>query len=275
MVNRNDYNDLQVRAAKSVLLELGHALGQYRDHFVVIGGWVPELILQDSKEKHVGSIDVDIAFDHREIGETEYKLIHDILISLGYEEGKQPFIFLKKFRLDDQEVVVEVDLLSGEYNGTDGNHRTQKIQNIHTRKARGADLVFTHNQKVIIKGRLPSGSKDSTEVRVSSVPAFIVMKAFALRDRLKQKDAYDIIFCLKNFPGGIDELISRFKPILKNGLTLEALNILEDKFSSVDSLGPEFAAEFESLSDREEISLLKRDAFERVQYFLKGLSKGN
>ena len=40
-----DYSADQIAAPKSVLLELVGLLGEYRDDIVVVGGWVPELIL--------------------------------------------------------------------------------------------------------------------------------------------------------------------------------------------------------------------------------------
>jgi hypothetical protein len=67
MVTRKDYNKLTVEAAKSVLLELIHLLGAYRDHIVLIGGWVPEFIISSTDNPHIGSIDVDIAFNHLKI----------------------------------------------------------------------------------------------------------------------------------------------------------------------------------------------------------------
>ena len=37
MVTRRDYNDEQVSAARSVLLEIMLALGEYRDELVLVG----------------------------------------------------------------------------------------------------------------------------------------------------------------------------------------------------------------------------------------------
>jgi hypothetical protein len=39
-IGRTDYTADAVAAARSVLLELTHLLGQYRDDIVVVGGWV-------------------------------------------------------------------------------------------------------------------------------------------------------------------------------------------------------------------------------------------
>jgi hypothetical protein len=64
-----DYSADQVEAARSVLLELVHLLGEYRDDIVVVGGWVPQLILPPGPTPHVGSIDVDLALNHRNLTE--------------------------------------------------------------------------------------------------------------------------------------------------------------------------------------------------------------
>jgi hypothetical protein len=59
----SDYTDRQVEAARRVLVDVGQALGSFRDAIVVIGGWVPDLLLPNPEIEHVGSIDVDLALD--------------------------------------------------------------------------------------------------------------------------------------------------------------------------------------------------------------------
>lgn len=63
-VTKVDYPELAVRAAESVLLELVRILGEYRDHIVVIGGMVPKYLVPSTEERHIGSIDVDLALNH-------------------------------------------------------------------------------------------------------------------------------------------------------------------------------------------------------------------
>ena len=48
-----------MNAARSVLIELSHLLGAYRNDIVVIGGWVPPLLFGPGM--HVGSMAVDLA----------------------------------------------------------------------------------------------------------------------------------------------------------------------------------------------------------------------
>lgn len=61
---RNDYEARGVEAARRVLVDLGQTLGSmFEIAIVVIGGWVPELLLHDAEEPHTGSLDVDLALD--------------------------------------------------------------------------------------------------------------------------------------------------------------------------------------------------------------------
>ncbi|MFH1080802.1 MAG: hypothetical protein V1766_11205 [Pseudomonadota bacterium] len=159
MVTRRDYTAEAVEAAKSVLIELTHLLGEYRDSIVLIGGWVPELLIPQEPRPHVRSMDIDLALNHVKIQEEGYKLIDELLTSRGYyqEKDKQPFIFFRDVPLGDSTIKVQVDLLSGEYEGTGKKHRTQAVQGIKVRKARGCDLAFDMVDEVSLEGEIPGG----------------------------------------------------------------------------------------------------------------------
>ncbi len=106
-------------------------------------------------------------------------------------------------------------------------------------------------------------------IRVASVVPFLVMKANALADRMKEKDAWDIYYCLKNFPGGVRAIAEEFLPHQANGLVCEAMAKLREKFASPGHVGPKFVADFEEIADAEERAGLQRDAFEQVNYLVK------
>jgi hypothetical protein len=268
-ITQKDYNELAVKAAHEVLVEICRILGEYRDNMVIVGGWIPSLIFEKAEEKHVGSIDVDIALNHSAIGEPGYRTILELLKQRGYVEGKQPFSFLRTIVVDDIPVSVEVDLLAGEYEGTGKGHRTQKIQDIHARKARGCDLAFQLQNEITLQSTLPGGALDNVRVQVAGIVPFIVMKGMALHSRIKEKDAYDIYYCIKYFPGGIDHLAEEFKPFLENGLVREGLKNIAERFASPGHSGPVMVADFKEITDSEERELLQRDAFERVHAFSK------
>lgn len=253
------------------MLETIRILGEYRGSMVLIGGWVPQLLFQNTGELHTGSIDVDLAFDHKRITEDVYKTIHALLLEREYEQGDQPFIFHRKVNIDGNEVVVKVDLLSGEYEGTGKSHRHQKVQNIRVRKVRGCDLAFNDPIEVTIESNLPGGAQDSTIIRVSSIVPFLIMKAIVLDDRIKEKDAYDIYYCLKQYEDRLDDLVDEFRPHLENGLIQEGLQKLAKNFATEEHTGPKFVADFEEVTDEEDRAQIQRDAFERTNYLLRKL----
>lgn len=166
---------------------------------------------------------------------------------------------------------MEVDLLAGEYEGTGKSHRTQKVQDVQPRKARGCDLAFELSTEVTIHGVLPGGGQDSATFRVASIVPFLVMKGMALYDRLKEKDAWDIYFCIKNYPDGLKALVREFLPHVGHGLVQEGLEKIAGKFSSPEHMGPRCVADFDELTNPEEREILQRDAYEQVSYLLEKL----
>ncbi|MHB0878068.1 MAG: nucleotidyl transferase AbiEii/AbiGii toxin family protein [Anaerolineae bacterium] len=255
-----------VQAARSVLIELAHLLGQYREETVLIGGWVPELLMPG--QGHVGSMDVDLLLDHRALAEPRYDTLHDLLAGHGYAEASQPFIFQRLVRHAGRDVIVEVDLLADQYGGTGRQHRTQPALGIRAHKIRGGSLALAAADEVLVAGTLPDGSQDAVRVRVASIAPFLVLKALAMRERLKPKDAYDVYFCLRHYPGGIRAVADRLIALGRIRLTIEALQSLRESFASTDHVGPRHAASFLAADDPELAEYVRRDAFELVRELL-------
>lgn len=273
-ITKDEYEQPLVEAANQVLLEVTRILYEYNEGIVVVGGLVPGLLITDAIQEHIGSIDVDLALDPNVLMEEGYKTIRELLLERGYEVGKQPFIFCRKVMLGNLEMIVEVDFLSGEYGGTSKSHRTQEIQDMRPRKARACDLAFLNPTQILVMGQLPDGGgQDQILVKVASIVPFLMMKAEALVGRLKEKDAYDIYYCLKNYPGGLESVKEAFNTFPENGLITEGLEILADKFSSIDQVGPVSVAAFLGETEPEAIEFIRRDAFEQVQYLLNHLAE--
>ncbi|KAF0125138.1 MAG: hypothetical protein FD189_1844 [Elusimicrobia bacterium] len=268
MVTRTDYDELMVRAAKSVLLELSRLLGEYHDGIVVIGGWVPPLILGPGT--HVGSLDVDLALDPGALNAGAYARIGTLLSGRGYVlDERHPYVFRRSVEINGRSFSVEIDLLSGEYGGTARARRHQDVQGVKARKARACDLAFSMFSEVRIEGELPGGGLDSATVRVASIVPFLVMKGMALASRLKEKDAWDIYYCLNNYPGGLDALAAGIKASLPNKLVSEGLLKISEKFASEKHIGPRMVADFEDLPPGEQRDMRQRDAYEKTAYLLK------
>ncbi len=52
----------------------------------------------------IGSIDVDLAFDHKHLSDETYQGIKELLLERDYKEGKQPFIFHRTVNTDGTDV---------------------------------------------------------------------------------------------------------------------------------------------------------------------------
>lgn len=268
MVTKSDYPSDAVERARSVLLEAARILGEYRAGMVVIGGWVPHLLLGG----HIGTTDVDLALNHRVIAEPGYAEIGEILKEHHYEPDRNPHKVHRYHRQLEPGVSVPLDLLAGEYGGRSRRrHEHQRVQTVRPRMARGSDLAFDLYEEVTIEGPLPDGAICRVTLRVASIPAFLAMKAFALALRDKSKDAYDICFVLGRCEGREAGAAAAMQPHLSHGLVREALKLLDDSFASVGQVGPRRAADFEEEEDPDERELIQQRSFQQVDEFLRRL----
>lgn len=277
MVKQSDYKETGVQTCLSVLLEVMTILGEFRDNVVVVGGNVPSLLLPNAKEKHTGTLDIDLALDFEHIRDDTYKTIVEALTERGYYQRKdgKHFAFYRDIENQfGQTITVEVDLLSGEYGGTGKGRRHQRIQDAKARKARGCDLVFDSAAKVSLEGTLPNGAKTKILIRIPSIGPYLVMKGMAIWERLKEKDAYDIYYCCDNWPGGMDALVKALCLLTKNKLGMEGLGKIRAKFDALEGVGPTWVADFLEVTNPEERARIQRRAFELVDVLMKRLGIG-
>ena len=89
VTRRVDYAAEAVGAARSVLVELVQLLGEFRDQIVVVGGWVPGLLLADAREPHIGTLDIDLAIDFQGLPETSYATLLRALTRRGYRHDER------------------------------------------------------------------------------------------------------------------------------------------------------------------------------------------
>ena len=268
---REDYSDRQIEAAYRVLVDLGQVLGSFEDCLVVVGGWVPDLLMENSDEAHVGSIDVDLALDAEKLAEGRYAdLLKTLLDTRRYEQADEPFKLYADVDLEDGQppVRVDVDFLKSPDARTKKN-KPKFTKNFRPLDANGCSAAFEHPELVIITGKMIKGKTNRVQFRVASIADFLIMKSYALANRDKPKDAYDICFCLDNYPGGREKLAANWKKRSGKKDVISAVQILKEKFASVDSYGPGQVVEFHNSPNAEEQKRQARRAFELVQEFLK------
>ncbi|BDU71569.1 nucleotidyl transferase AbiEii/AbiGii toxin family protein [Mesoterricola silvestris] len=253
------------------MTELWQVLGEYRDAMVLIGGWVPDLLLPKAVPPHTGSLDVDVLLDPGPLrDEDRYAELVMLLKGRDYQETDKPFKLAKTVQVDDGEPIrVEVDFLLPRKPKT---KRGKVMPDFRAIEADGARFALGHRQALTFQGRMPDGRQNTITIQVASLPAFIVMKAYALDGRDKPKDAYDLYFCLKNSIEGPKGLAEILRADLKNPEVQRALEILTSKFSTPDDYGPSSVAMFLDPEDPDERRFVARDAYALMKAFLEALA---
>jgi hypothetical protein len=94
------------------------------------------------------------------------------------------------------------------------------------------------------------------------------MKAYALGGRDKPKDVYDLCYCLDEYPDAIRVVAGNWRSRRDDPLIGAAIDILGEKFKTVNHYGPRQLAIFHDAANDDEIAMHARRAFELVQKLL-------
>jgi len=274
---REDYDRAAVEICRQARMEVLTALRSYHRDLAIVGGNVPALLCDQATEPHLGTLDIDLLVNHLTISDDRYELILDIIQGLGWHQvikpSGQPILhrFAKEF--PGLPNPVYLDFLAPEYGGLARKREHQRVQqDLRPIKARGSDLVFANLVVRTIEGRHPGGARDRVEAQVADIVPFLAMKAAAMNGRRKPKDAYDIWYACKYYPGGVDVVIQKLRVVRSHGLVREALTILGQKFEAVDFVGPMDVADMRGGADitEEERAIYCQDSFQVVDAVIKG-----
>ena len=264
-------------AVKSVLIEIGQILGSFEGKFAIIGGAVPWLLLSEADMPHIGTGDVDLGLDPSALGDGEYVRLVEALQQHGYNQRGN----LRRFQLvrtvpasdDGSDIDVVVDFLMPR-DAEITKNTPPLISQFAVQRADGADLALRFYQMVAVEGDMPDGGSNRVHIAVASIPALLAMKGYAITNRLKHKDAYDIYYCIRNFPDGIDALVEATRPFLDLETARQGYCLISDKFRNVDDFGPTGVRRFvegsDVLGDRT-ADQWQQDAFGQVDAWLRGL----
>lgn len=272
-----DYDDRTTTAVKTVLVEIGQILGSFRGKFAVIGGAVPWLLLDNADMPHVGTLDLDLGLDAEALSDGEYALLVEALMKHGYQQREE----LRRFQLVRQVPASDggapIDIVVDFLMPRDADivkNVPPMIENFAVQKADGADLATHFYEMVAVSGAMPDGGTNRVEIAVCSIPALLAMKGYAIEHRHKQKDAYDIYYCIRNYPGGIEALAEACRSVLEQRSGDAGYRFIAGKFETLESYGPtsvrRFVEETEVLGDRVP-DQWQQDAFGQVDAWLRAL----
>lgn len=195
----------------------------------------------------------------------------------GYEPGED----LKNFQLQrtidpgdgGAPITILVDFLRP-YDAVIEKKRPPLTTDFATQRAFGADLAARFYEMVAIEGPMPSGGTNRVMIAVASIPALLAMKGHALDGRSKPKDAYDIYFSIRNFPGGNDALVEACRPLLGEQSAVAGYIKIAGKFRGLDDFGPTSVRRFvegADILDGRTPEEWQQDAFGQVDAWLAAL----
>ncbi len=276
------YTERGGEATRRVLIELAHVLGAYRDRLVVIGGIVPTLLIDAPDTPHVGTLDIDLTLDAHGLREDqEYARIITLLEAQHYvRSGQDGGADLRAFQLqrtvdlaDGGPVIpVVIDLLMPRGLKLKKN-RPPVTPGLRVQEIDGGALALRHTVTHVLSGRTPDNWENSAQLRVVSLPAFLALKGDALKNRVKQKDAYDVYYVIRNSAHGPAALAEECRPLLSDPFAAAAYQEIAEKFRSAAAYGPGTVGTFlqgrlpPGLTEQQ----LRTDAFRQVAAWAKAL----
>jgi hypothetical protein len=199
-----------------------------------------------------------------------YETLTTRLRSAGFspDENERGNITRQRWRIDGLHKVTVDFLIPPSREGDIGG----KVRNIEVDFAAiiapGLRLAFRDRVSVTIAGRTIRDEQARRDIWVCGPGAFVVMKALAFRSRGENKDAYDLVYLLRNYGTATDEVAKGLEPLLEAEEAKQAVQMLREDFAAIDCIGPRRAAEFIHGGRNDEA---EADALGAVRDLLEGL----
>jgi hypothetical protein len=164
---------------------------------------------------HCGSIDIDLVLKPKIM--PKYSSIREIVLSLGYEETKNPFKYSRTLKTADgrQDFKMKLDFLIEPEAALSTQNLIEVQDDLRACLIPGISIVFDHNYSETVTGRLPGDGEASVSLKVADIVGSVVTKGSAL-PRLKAKDCYDIYALSGFFNGSPDKAALAFRESIKS-----------------------------------------------------------
>jgi len=248
---KDGYLPGQVELVRQTCLYLATYLGDLRDDFVVIGGLVPSLIvdqgaLPDGAEAHVGTMDLDVGLTIALLDDGRYHELTERLRYAGFEPdvndaGKTT---RQRWRITGAEKVTVDFLIPPSREGDKGGRILSIESDFAAVIAPGLAAAFRDRQLIRIEGRTIRGELATREIWACGPGAYVVLKALAFSLRGENKDAYDLFYLVRNYRRGPVDVAAALAELHDLPETEQALAVLRRDFAEIDQVGPRRVAEF-------------------------------
>ena len=153
-------------------------------------------------------------------------------------------------------------------------NRPPIVDDFAVQRADGAAIALQCNVSIPLKGKMPDGRNNSVDMLFATIPASLVMKGYALVGRDKKKDAYDIYYSVRNYPGGPAQLAADCNPLLDNEIARIGFGYIAGKFCGREDFGPQTVRAFMTESavlGEMTLEQVQDDSYRQVRAFLETL----
>ncbi len=243
------YDRNQVAHVRAACLYLATKVGDLLDELVIVGGLVPTLLIDQAQrgvEEHVGTLDLDVGMQLALLDDRRYTKLTERLRAAGFgpDTNEKGNLTRQRWKIDGPPKVT-LDFLIPPSSDSDRGGQLRDIEDDFAAIiAPGLRLAFLDQVEVTLDGATIHQEQTRRKVRVCGAGAFVVMKALAFHIRGENKDAYDLVYVLRNFGDGPSAVAARLTPLAGEPEALEARRHLAEDFESARHIGPLRAAEF-------------------------------
>ncbi len=277
--HRSGYGAEEFEHVRAACLTVAVTLGAYLDDLVIVGGFVPALLIDTARggerdegdELHPGTNDLDVGLALALLDEERYAEISARLRAEGFRPDTNPKgnPTVQRWRLGGLKVTV--DFLMPPAADQDGKVRVQNLEpDFGALITPGLGLAFDERVEVELEGHTLKGERARRTVPVCGAGAFVVLKALAFGDRAEPKDAFDLVYVIRHTPGRAAAIVDVLAGHATRDRTIvqQALGLLARDFDSPDGLGPRRAAEF-TVADSADLDAAAADAHGFVDDLLR------
>jgi len=258
--------------AENALVRLVHAYGEIPE-FVLLGGLVPDLLCSSAPRSHVGTTDVDVQVDLEiQSGLGNGQRLERALIECQFTPDRE-----RIWRWQDESaphLVIKVeffaDLSSVADRATVSFDGCESLGAVNLRGTGFAARDWSlHALTTDVEG-----TSTSVQIRVATLPAYVLAKVHAAHGRGLQKDWYDLAYVLlHNDAGGpmsaADLVVQHFSDSL-SGATATALHEFNANFAESSAQGAlAYAGTMVALHPDLDGEIAANDAVAAVAAFMK------
>lgn len=255
--SRDGYTPEDLLQVRSTCLTVAATLGAHLDRLCIVGGLVPNLLIDEqygpnpeTGDAHPGTSDLDVAMQIALLDNRGYAEISTRLRQEGFgpdvNENGNPTP--QRWKLEGKKVTI--DFLLPPIADGPGAARVQPLEpDFGALIIPGVELATGEREWVKLDGRTLTGERITREVPVCGPGAFVALKALAFADRAEPKDAYDLVYVVRRWPGGAADIASRLAAHAEthDAVVRRAFERLVSDFRDPDRVGPLRAAEFDTL----------------------------